>query len=1133
MNVLRMLIVEDSREDAALIEREVVSAGHQVESECVSNETELLAALAGSIPDMVVIDYHLPGLGGSEALAIVRTRVPDVPIIMVAGSVGEDHVVDLLRSGASNFVLKSNLSRLGPVSVRELAAARSRRDLREGERRHAESEARYRRIVETANEGVWEMDGQFRTTFVNQRMAEMLGFEPGEMLGRTVQSFMHPDELIDHADRMEERRQGEAGRYERRFVGKNGDELWMLVAASPILSENGTFIGSFAMLTDISELKRSEREFRESRAKYRAIFEEAPLGIFRSTPDGRYLEVNPAFARTVGFDSPDEMIRAVTDIGHQLYLHPSDRERIAATLLAGGEIRGCEVEVRRVDGQHIWVAIYARPVRNPGGQVVAFEGTTQDVTQRRQVSEALRESEEKYRLLVESASEAICIAQDGFLRFVNSRMCEISGFTREELTAVPLAELVYPDDRGLVITHHLERLAGGEVPELYDFRIVTRSGEVRWAQNNGVVITWQGRPATLNFFLDVTDRRRMEKESELKSAALEAAANAILIVNEAGIVLWVNPAFSHMTGLAFGDVVGRSLREVQPGQTGSGGDLDIWAAMAAGRVWHGVAQAQRPDGTSYVEETTLTPVTDAAGDVTHFIAIKEDVTERFRAVERQRAQLQLLQTLMNAMPSPVFHKDVEGRYRGCNPAFAAFVGRTPEDVLGRTVHDLWRKDLAEAYAARDKELFDRGGSQIYEGRVERPDGSMREVVFSKACFHDSDGALAGLVGVIVDITEQKQLQQQLYQAQKAELIGRLAGGVAHDFNNVLQAMMSLAQVLSLTERDTKRLSRLKELEEHIRRGAQLTRQLLLFSHRETVKLERLDLEEVITGTMGLLRRLLRENVSLRSDQTGTPILIHADRGQVEQVVVNLALNGADSMPDGGLLVVRTGVRADGAAVLEVEDTGSGITEDVRSRIFEPFFTTKGRGRSSGLGLAVVDGIVSKHGGSIELETEVGRGSLFRIVLPRITDALQRSDDASGQAEGPLAKGHGERVLVIEDEPGAREGLAETLAFLGYTVTTAATGEEALDLPTDPPMDAVLSDLVLPGRGGAEVVRQLQDRWQDLAVILMSGYTDDQTVQRQALDRSGRFLHKPFDANQIAGELAAALAGRSKGTARDH
>jgi len=1131
VSTLRVLIVEDSQEDAVLIERAVASAGHEVESRFVLDGDGLLSALAGPLPDFVLVGCLLLDARGSEMLAIVRNRLPEVPVIAISGSIGEDRVADLLRAGVSDFVLKSRLDRLGPAIARELVGVRSRTDLQEGKQRQAESEGHYRRMVETANEGVWELDTQLHTTFVNRRMAKMLGFEPGEMLGRAIQSFLYPDELAEHADCMNGRRQGEADRCERRFICKNGDELWALVAVTPILNPDGTFRGSFAILTDITESKRRERELRESRAKYRAIFEEAPLGVFRSAPDGQYLEVNPAFARMVGYDSPEEMMRVVKDIGHQLYLHASDRERVTATLLAGGEIRGWEVEVRGVDGQRLWVAINARSVRAPGGQVVEFEGTAQDVTQRRQFSEALQESEEKHRLLVESANEAIYIAQDGVLRFVNSRMCELSGFTREELIGRAFAELIYPEDRSLVTEHHQRRLAGDEVPELCDFRFVTKSGEVRWAQNNGVDVAWQGRPATLNFSLDVTERRFLEKESELKSAALDAAANAILIVNQAGIVLWVNSAFSHMTGFEFGDVVGRPLREIQLDQPDSGGDLDIWTAMAAGRVWHGVGPARRRDGTRYLEATTLTPVTDAGGAVTHFVAIKDDVTERYHAAEQQHAQLELLRTLMDAMPSPVFHKDLEGRYRGCNPAFAAFVGRPLEDVIGHTVYDLWRRDLAETYAARDRELLDRGGAQVYEGRVERSDGKVRDVVFSKACFHSSDGSLAGLVGVIVDVTEQIQLQQQLYQAQKAEVIGRLAGGVAHDFNNVLQAMMSLAQVLSLTERDAKRLGRLKELEEHIRRGAQVTRQLLLFSRREMVKLERLDLEEVVTATARLLRRLLRENVLLQVEQTGDPIPVLADRSQVEQVVVNLALNGADAMPTGGRLLVRTQVRADGAALLEVEDAGSGIAEDIRSRIFEPFFTTKGHGRGSGLGLSVVEGIVSQIGGSIELETEVGRGSLFRVVLPRIEEPLARGDGPVLQAEDGVAMGHGERVLVIEDEPGARDGLAETLTHLGYTVTTAASGEEALGLPAEPPMAAVVSDIVLPGRDGADVVRRLHDRWQGLVAILMSGYTDDQTVQRQAMDGSIRFLQKPFDTSQIAGELAAALAERREGSGR--
>lgn len=1001
MDALQVLIIEDSDQDAALIERELAALCAGVRVGLIKSEAQLCAALEDVRPDLVLVDFVLPGFGGLEALAIVRRRLPDVPVVVVSGSIGEECAAELLRAGANDFVLKSNLARLGPVVERELAAARMRQQTQEAERQRRETDERYSRVVETAEEGVWEMDGELRTTFVNRSLAEMLGYSPEAMLGRTVDSFMHPDELADHAAKISQRRQGRAGRYERRFVRADGSDLWALVAAAPILGSNGEFRGGLAMVTDI--------------------------------------------------------------------------------------------------------------------------------TARKLAQDALRESEEKYRVLVEAASEGICIAQDGRLQFVNSRMCEMSGYDRDELLGMSFAERIHPEDRGMVIAHHRARLAGEEVPETYDFRFITGSGETRWVQNCGVVLAWEGRPATLNFLVDVTRRKLAERELSIRSAALEAAANPILILDSQGIVQWANPAFTTLTGQSLDNVVGNPLREVQPGQTGHGSEVDIWRAMALGQVWRGEAPAARRDGTQYVEKTTLTPVYDEGGAITHYIAIKEDVTEHRRAEKRQRSQLEFMQALMNTIPNPVFYKDAAGRYRGCNPAFADFVGRRPEDVLGKTVFDLWRAELAAVYAARDQELLGRGGTQTYEGQVERGDGKIRQVIFSKACLRDADGSHSGLVGVIVDVTEQREIQQQWFQAQKMEAIGRLAGGVAHDYNNALQAILSLAQVLRLTEKDAKRKCRLLDLEEHVRRGAQLTRQFLLFSRRETSRPERLDLGEVVEAATSLLRRIVREDVQLSVERAGGPVPVLADRGQIEQVVVNLAMNGAEAMPGGGRMVVKTDVFPPNWASLEVEDTGSGIAPDVRPHIFEPFYSTKGRGRGSGLGLAVVEGIVRGLGGRIEVDTEVGRGTRFRILLQLAPDSSTEDLGNAPHGEDTLPQGGGEKVLVIEDEQGAREGLTEALTMLGYEVFAAGSGEEALSLPVAPSMDAVISDLVLPGIPGPDVVHELTGRWPRLAAILMSGYTDDESVQKQARDRSLRFLNKPFEIAQMAVELRAALvASKTRG-----
>ncbi|HUK12250.1 MAG TPA: ATP-binding protein, partial [Thermoanaerobaculaceae bacterium] len=356
--------------------------------------------------------------------------------------------------------------------------------------------------------------------------------------------------------------------------------------------------------------------------------------------------------------------------------------------------------------------------------------------------------------------------------------------------------------------------------------------------------------------------------------------------------------------------------------------------------------------------------------------------------------------------------------------------------------------------------------------------------------------------------------------------GNLAGGVAHDFNNLLQAMLSHVQLLRGDSASPQRvLEVVRELEQQISRGASLTRQLLVFSRRETVKPERVRVNDAVREATQILQRLVRANIALAIELAPESLVVEADRGQLQQVLMNLTLNASDAMPEGGRLLIRTGALDEREVVISVTDTGHGIPDAIRERIFEPFFTTKEPGRGTGLGLSVVHGIVARHGGRIEVDSEVGKGTTFRVILPRVGSGEHQAV-AQAQATAPaLALGRGERVLVVEDEDGAREGIRDILASLGYRVDAFPNGEEAEATPTGHDADLLLTDLMLPGASGPEVARRLRARWPELRVILMSGYTEDEAVRRGVSAGNMRFLQKPFDMGALASEVRAALDER--------
>lgn len=516
-----------------------------------------------------------------------------------------------------------------------------------------------------------------------------------------------------------------------------------------------------------------------------------------------------------------------------------------------------------------------------------------------------------------------------------------------------------------------------------------------------------------------------------------------------------------------------------------------------------------------------------------------DVTEHKHAEKALRASQQLLDRIINAITVRVFWKDRNLVFLGCNEAFARDAGcADPTGVVGKDDYQMVWRAQAESYRRDDRQVMESGCPKLLiEESQTTPAGRTLTLLTSKIPLRSATGEVSGVLGTYLDITELRQAEQdktrletQLIQAQKLEAVGRLAGGVAHDFNNILQAMLSLATVLRLRAGSPELTRTVHEIEGLIKRGAGLTQQLLLFSRRQAADRARLDLGELTSSAGLLLRRLIPEHIRLSVEIPPEPVWAEGNAGQLQQVLMNLAVNARDAMPHGGTLILRA-VRAGDDAVLEVIDSGEGMGDDTRAHLFEPFFTTKEAGRGTGLGLAVVHGVVTQHRGRVEVDSAPGAGSRFRVLLPGAPAPETQVGGEASEAEGP-PHGLGEHVLVVEDEDGTRQGLTELLELLGYRVTAMASGEEAIALPDDTSPSLLLSDLMLPGIPGPALAERLGARWPGLRVVLMSGYTEDEVLRREVDEGTVQFLQKPFDILSLARLLRDALAeGEKKGVRR--
>ena len=516
--------------------------------------------------------------------------------------------------------------------------------------------------------------------------------------------------------------------------------------------------------------------------------------------------------------------------------------------------------------------------------------------------------------------------------------------------------------------------------------------------------------------------------------------------------------------------------------------------------------------------------------------------ERQRGDDALRESEQRFRELAENVREVFFIVDPEtGRSLYLSPAYDDVFGHSREHAYAApnawldTVHPEDRGRMLEALFASAR--GERDNEDAY--RVVRPDGSIRWIRGRASPVRDATGRTIRLVGIAEDITELRRTQDQLFRAQKMEAVGRLAGGVAHDFNNLLTAITGHAELVREDLREGDRLREdIEEILNAANRAAVLTKQLLAFSRRQVLAPRVVDLNALVANMDKMLRRLIGEDIDLRTVLGEDLGAVRADPGQLEQVLVNLAVNARDAMPQGGRLTLETGnvelddayvhahepVRPGPYVMLAVSDTGTGMTEEVQARIFEPFFTTKEAGKGTGLGLATVYGIVKQSGGYVWVYSEVGRGSAFKVYLPQVDEAPEA---LTARAPAVGTAGGTETILVVEDEAMVRSLARISLGKRGYRVLEAANGGEALQLTeqhTDP-IHLMVTDLVMPGMSGQELAERLARLRPGMKVLYISGYTDRALMRESVLPPGAAYLEKPFTPDALARKVRAVLDGK--------
>lgn len=645
----------------------------------------------------------------------------------------------------------------------------------------------------------------------------------------------------------------------------------------------------------------------------------------------------------------------------------------------------------------------------------------------------------------------------------------------------------------------------------------------------------------MDIVLDITGRKRAEAQIRLLATALESAANGVVITDRAGNITWVNPAFTTITGYSEAEVSGLNPRILASGKHDARFYESMWETILGGQVWQGEVINRRKDGRVYTESQTITPVRDDEGKITHFIAIKQDITEKKLAEqslyesERRFSEIaEFNQAIIQASTLGIATYDGEsGQCLSCNRAIAESIGGTADQILKQSFREIesWK---ISGFLKTAEEVLATGIPQQRDVQFLTSFG--KNVLLDCILIPFAAKGRSNLLLMFNDITERKQIEQQLRQAQKMEAVGQLAGGIAHDFNNLLGVIIGYSDLLLERLDPIHPMHRdVEQIKQAGDRAARLTRQLLAFSRKQVLQPRVLDLNTVLTGTEKLLRRLIGEDVELRVVPGARLGRVKTDPGQLEQIIMNLAVNARDAMQDGGTLTIETmNIELDQSyafrhpplhpgpyVLLAITDTGCGMSAETQAHIFEPFFTTKGAGKGTGLGLSIVYGIVKQSGGYIWVYSEPEKGTTFKIYLPVVDELVEPGEL---HKEVKRTKAVTETILIAEDDAGVRMLTQRSLQEAGYTVLDAASPADAADISEhhQGPIHLMVTDVVMPKMSGRELANHLSSKRPEMKVLYVSGYADDAIVHHGVLDPGVAFLPKPFSPRALTRKVAEVL-----------
>ncbi|MFC1476040.1 PAS domain S-box protein [Candidatus Zixiibacteriota bacterium] len=973
-----------------------------------------------------------------------------------------------------------------------------------------------------ADAAFW-MGPDARFIYVNEAACRALGYTREELLSMSVHDIdpdFPPEVWPDH---WRELQQKGAMTIRSRHRTKDGRIFPVEIKINYLKHQGHEYNCALARHVSVDDEARETGEAdRQGEEQYRTIIENTFDLIIAYTFDGNILYASPQ-AAYYGFQPSEVLGRRLTEL-----IHPDDRERsmtnLRQTIKTGNEFL-TEYRLVGKDGTVYQVEEIGKVVRD-GNKIIQITGVVRDITDRKRAEEIINQRDELIKNTIESLDHPFYVidAEDYTIKLANSAAdFDLSGerstcYAQKYNRATPCDTAECPCPLAVV------RRTGQ--PTVVEHTLKDKDGKQRIYEVHGhPIFDREGRICQMiGYSLDITDRKRAEaalrnseeKYRTLYSSMNEGVALHEIIYDDDGAVidylfLDVNPAYETILGLEQEKVIARKATEVY--RTNEAPFLDIYARV--------VTSGTPVTFDEYVESQKKTfRVSVFSLGPGRFATIFEDITQH----KRFEDQIRVLARLPEENPNPVLRVDADGLLIYANEQSRQLLHNWQTEV-GRKIPEKWKRITAAALEFKKHD------------EIEFESDAATYLMFIRPVVE------AGYVNMYaLDITDHRRTEkalleseEQLRQAQKMEAIGRLAGGVAHDFNNLISVIAGHAELLLHRLGPDDPLSRnVGEIKQTADRASGLTRQLLAFSRKQVLEPKVLNINAVVVGVETMLQRLIGEHIELTTATDPGLGPVTADPGQIEQVLMNLVVNARDALPEGGRITIETanvdidrvsakelGLSPGSYVRLIVSDTGMGMNEKTKARLFEPFFTTKEAGKGTGLGLAMVYGIITQSGGYIKVDSELSRGTTFTIYLPHADIPVDAA--AVGDA-GEAPSRRDEIILVVEDEEGVRDMVCKTLRSLGYEVIAANDGVEALEKyeQLTGTVSLLLTDVVMPQMSGIDLAEKLIAQRPDLKVIFMSGYTNSDVVKESPVGKGSSFLEKPFALDHLCHTVRAVL-----------